>query len=105
MSLPRQHAPLATSSEILAGIAAIRRRRRVSIIFFLAFLPAVVIFAYLVEFEQATSIFGALWMAITVTAYLRTTLSRCPQCGLLFHTGVISYDLWTRRCVHCGLEF
>jgi len=104
MPLPRRHAPVATSGDVLAGVRAIRRRRLTAIILLLTLVPAFLTVDYLVASEAAARILIGLWLAAGLTAYFRATLSPCPRCGLLFHTGFISFDLWIRRCPNCRLE-
>lgn len=104
MPLPRRHGPVATSGDVLAGIRAIRRRRLTATILLLTLAPAFLTVDYLVPSEEAARIFAGLWLAAGLAAYFRATLSPCPRCGLLFYTGVMSFDLWVRRCVHCKLD-
>lgn len=92
------------SSELLAELARIRRRRRWMFVLILGFLPASLGIAAIAPSPGVGFLFGATWLAITAVVVLWTTYSPCPNCSSPFFTGALASHFWAPRCGHCGQE-
>lgn len=104
MALPKRHAPVATSAEVLAQLKAIRSRRAMLRLLVATCLPCYFLLDAISKSVDAEWTFAAFWMALTLTVGARTVLSRCPICGLRFFPSEIGKTLFARRCYNCGQE-
>ncbi|MGD0625569.1 MAG: hypothetical protein ABSB32_12705 [Thermodesulfobacteriota bacterium] len=84
-----------------------KRRRRW---FFGAWLGGFVVVASLAALLNRMSlgdlafwVLGPLWLVAFVIAGLRLEFFRCPRCHRHFFCARWYYNLFARRCVHCGL--
>lgn len=102
--LRRRHGPVLGSSELLAELTRIRRRRRWMFALILGFLPAMVGVATIAPSRGVGFFFGVLWLMATAVVVLWTSYSPCPNCSSPFFTGALASHLWAPRCGHCGQE-
>jgi ABC-type Na+ efflux pump permease subunit len=106
---------------ITAGLATIRRKRRFVWIIFFLYLPAVMLFGFILrsllhsyfpkDTESSLMMGVALfWMALFTFAIYRASFSKCPRCGKNFN--IIIKHRWSvgfcnpfaRSCLNCGLK-
>src|SRR3954470_8850159 len=86
-----------------------RRRRNLSLLAFLGFVPIFALLATVSDslFGTATPafVFGILWMIFVVFAGNWFIRFRCPRCGETFFAGSkwCGYNTFARRCLHCKL--
>ncbi len=91
--------------------------RRILWTMLLGFLPAVWLFervAFALSLgETAVVTFAFLWVASTFLCLVPRSEFRCPRCGERFHFWTmrgafgLPFDVsnvWSRRCLHCGLR-
>jgi antibiotic biosynthesis monooxygenase (ABM) superfamily enzyme len=53
--------------------------------------------------EFVFSILSVLLIAAFVVVAIRLLFFRCPRCGNTFFLDCLRRDLFSRRCIHCGL--
>lgn len=92
------------SSEFLAELARIRRRRLWMLGMIFGFLPSTLGAAAIAPSRDFGLFFGAVWLVATGVAILRTSYSPCPNCSAPFFTGAVASHFWAPRCGHCGQE-
>jgi hypothetical protein len=102
--LPRKHEPVVGSSELLAKLAGIRRRRRWMFALFVGFLPAAAAVETAAGSRELVFLFGAAWLVATAVVGLWTTYTPCPSCSSPFFSGSIASHFWAPRCGHCGQD-
>ena len=106
--------PLAARDRQLygAGLAEIRRRRRLSYWTSVAFIPvglgSAVILRAIIPFDflfyLLVVLINGAWMGMMVVTALRVGDARCPRCADRFHRGRWWSNPWTHRCMSCGLS-
>jgi hypothetical protein len=101
-----------------AGYAAawreLRRRRRLTWVLFLGYIPGVAALCFLVgapvtrmggskQGEVACAVIALLWILAFAAAAIRLTFFRCPRCHRIFHSTWWRHNPFARNCLHCGL--
>src|SRR5271157_3457985 len=84
-----------------------RKRRNMFLFAFLGYVPIVFVIAMATErlFHNITpaSVVAIGWMIFFAVAGIRYQTFRCPRCGKWFFAKWWYHNIFTRRCVHCGL--
>jgi len=84
-----------------------RRRRNILLFAFLGFVPSVAVIGLvgvrLFHTDWPFSIAAISWMIFFVLAGIRYESFRCPRCHKWFFVKWWCYDIFARRCLHCGL--
>lgn len=102
--LPRTHGPVLKSSDLLAELARIRRRRRWMVALYLGFVPVTATVGAITGSRDITALLGAVWLVAASLVALWTSYTPCPSCSAPFFTGALPSQFWAPRCGHCGLE-
>lgn len=100
--LRRRYGPVLGSSELLAGLARIRKRRRWMLALIGGFVPATLGVATIAPSKGVVFLFGAVWLVATSVVMLWASFSPCPNCSAAFFTGALTSQFWAPRCGHCG---
>jgi hypothetical protein len=95
---------LVNRDEEAAALARIRRLRRTTWLVWLAGVPIMAIVGVLLRLPRFALAIGMVWSGAFVVLALKVSTSRCPRCGNLYHVRWgIGGNVWSRRCMHCGL--
>ncbi len=87
-----------------------RRRRNLRLFAFIGYVPAIGVFGIVTELlfntDRLVLPSALCWMAFCAFANMMFYAFRCPRCGNKFFVQrrlILSYTVFTQRCVHCGL--
>ena len=90
-------------TNIALELKTIKRKRIQLWLVFITYLPAIGFALKLSSDNVGPAMVAIVWVIAAGTAGVRVSLSRCPQCGNLFHMQGISTS-WGRSCRHCKLS-
>jgi hypothetical protein len=94
---------LVTPSSLLAGLAQIRRRRRLQWIMFWTYIPGAGLLLWFFGWQLFPWI-PIIWLGAFLVTGLQASLSRCPRCGQHFAHTLTWHNAFTQECLHCGLR-
>jgi hypothetical protein len=89
--------------DIEQELKKIRRKRWQLWSVFISYLPAIGAALSFSADNTGPILVATLWVIAAGIAGVRVSMSRCPQCGNLFHMQGVSTS-WGRSCRHCKLS-
>lgn len=92
-----------TDTNLEESLKEIKRKRLALWCVFISYLPAIGIVLRFSSDNTGPATVAIVWIIAAAIAGARVSLSRCPQCGNLFHMRGVSTS-WGKRCRHCKLS-
>jgi hypothetical protein len=85
-----------------------KRRRDLFLFVFVVYGVMVGVISYLtqgwIHNHELTNVLGFSWFLLMIITVGRLQVWRCPRCGERFFMKSVWHNLFTSRCLHCGLE-
>lgn len=95
---------LATTPEEKEGVRRIRRRRILSFILFLSYVPSVGVIHTWTGSDTIAITVGLMIFVTIGGLWLLLALAKCPRCKKLFFSKWYWSNGFSSKCLHCGLS-
>ena len=89
---------------IQAGLKRIRLLRALFKGILIAFLPVVIAISLIGLPERTVMTIGIVVICVGILVEVVIFFSRCPKCRQYFHVRGMGGSLFTRKCLHCGIQ-
>ncbi len=91
------------------GVRKIRMAKRILLSLFIGFIPFAIIFSYIAEIIKINPLFfiGAYFIFVMILGSYFGLTSMCPRCNELYYwrkSGIGYRNIFTKKCLNCGLE-
>ncbi len=89
--------------QIAAGLKRIRFLRRFLLVIVILFAPLVYVMAMKELPLRLIMTVGIFWICVGVVVELLIGFARCPACRGYFHVRGMSGNIFTKKCMNCGV--
>ncbi len=89
--------------QIAAGLKRIRFLRRLLLVIVILFVPLVYVMAMKELPLRLIMTVGIAWICVGVVVELLIGFARCPACRSYFHVRGMSGNIFTKKCMNCGV--
>lgn len=88
---------------ITAGLRRIRTLRKTLLVVVITFAPVVYLMSLREIPLQIVMTVGIVWICAGVVIELMIGFARCPACRGYFHVKKMNGNIFTRKCMNCGI--
>ncbi len=96
-------AEMTDHATVAAGLKRIRTLRTSLLVVVITFAPAVYLMAMRELPLTTVMIVGGTWIGAGVVIELAIGFARCPACRGYFHVRKMNGNIFTKKCMNCGL--